>query len=441
MDILASLVDSFNAMLQTAWTFTSSGGWIAFVLVGLYLWYKIGHDHLEKKFIGSNKQVFLHIKIEKENLQSLLAVEQLFANLHAIHTNFTFAEKFLEGKVNLWLSMEIVSIGGKISFIVRTPERYLQLVHAAFYSHFPNAEITEVNDYMEHLKHWDPKTSSWDLWGTEFKLLKEPAYPIRTWREFEHPTAEEPILDPLNSLYEALSRAEPHELIAVQYTLRPIQDADWVPKSQALVKKLKEEEDEHHSILERIFPFLYFGSKKTVFEVMTGGKGSKAHDPEEYRQPKVMRMSEGEKEVLFGIEEKMKKPAWETKLRVIYIAPKDRFDGTKKTALIGAFRGFSVSPSNVIRPDVRGVWTNYNYALFKGIEQPYVDYMIYYKKEELLKAFVRRSRWIGLHEMILNIEELATLIHFPLATNKTAQVERIDVKRGQPPANLPVANM
>jgi hypothetical protein len=40
--------------------------------------------------------------------------------------------------------------------------------------------------------------------------------------------------------------------------------------------------------------------------------------------------------------------------------------------------------------------------------------------------------------MIFNTEEIATLYHFPLASIKTAPVERIDIKKGQPPANLPI---
>ncbi len=439
MDIFSYLTDSLHYMFSNAWVFTRSGGWILFVTTFLYIAKHLWHERVNHHFIEHQNWVFLHIKIEKENLQSLLAVEQMFSNLHALHANFTFAEKWLEGKVNLWFSMEIVSIGGKISFIVRTPKQSMQLVQSAFYSHFSNAEITVIDDYMEHLKHWDHKKSSWDLWGTEFKMTKNQAYPIRTWREFEHPAAEEPILDPLSTLYEALSRAEPHELMAVQYILRPVQDSDWVPQSASLVKKLKEEEDHNKGFIENWFPFFFFGSKKTVFEAIAGsGKGG-AHGDEAPKQPKVMRMSEGEKAVLLGIEEKMKKPAWETKIRFLYIAPKDKFDGSKKSAMIGAFRGFTSSQSNGLKPDVSGTWTNYNYALFKGLEKPFVDYKVQYKKEEFLKGYTNRSRWIGQKEMVMNTEELATLIHFPLASVKTSSVERIDVKRGQPPSNLPIA--
>ena len=60
------------------------------------------------------------------------------------------------------------------------------------------------------------------------------------------------------------------------------------------------------------------------------------------------------------------------------------------------------------------------------------------KKKRFLKGFAKRSMWIGAKPYVLNTEELATLFHFPLSTTKAPPVESIDVRKGQPPANLPV---
>jgi hypothetical protein len=434
MEIFSTVAQSLGDTISSSWFIFSHGGWLVFIILSYMMAKKLYMDKINGAFIMSNKPVFLHIKIEKENLQSILAVEQLFANLHAIHTNFTKAETYFEGKINLWVSFEIVSLGGKISYIVRTPERYTNLITSAFYAHYPNAEIEQVEDYMQNLDHWDQHHSTWDLWGTEFKMVKDYAYPIKTWREFEHPTAEEPILDPLTSMLEALSKAEPHELIAYQLVLRPIADNEWVPHCQDVVKQLKEEGGHHsHGILSTI---LHFGGNKTIFEVI-GGMGGGGHE-EKSTQPKVMRMSEGEKNILKAIETKMTKPAYQGKVRYLYIAPKEKFDPSKRGMMIGAMRQFSGIVTNGLKPDVSGTWTNYNYRLFKSLEKPYVDFVIVEKKHLFLKGFTRRSMWIGANPMIFNTEEIATLYHFPLASIKTAPVERIDIKKGQPPANLPI---
>ena len=150
-------------------------------------------DEINSEFLSKADPVLLSIRISRENLQSTLAVEQIFAQLHAIYSGFTFAEQYLEGKVNFTISLEIVSLGGKVSFFVRTPRRYIGLIETAFYARYPSAEIIEVSDYMMNLQVWTPE-ASWDVWGAEMTLIKDPAYPLKTYGEFEHPTAEEKIM-------------------------------------------------------------------------------------------------------------------------------------------------------------------------------------------------------------------------------------------------------
>jgi hypothetical protein len=42
------------------------------------------------------------------------------------------------------------------------------------------------------------------------------------------------------------------------------------------------------------------------------------------------------------------------------------------------------------------------------------------------------------HESILNIEELATVFHFPLAVVSTTELEKVESRKGSPPASLPI---
>jgi hypothetical protein len=174
---------------------------------------------------------------------------------------------------------------------------------------------------------------------------------------------------------------------------------------------------------------------KTAFEAIFEKRKVK---PPDAPVAAVTRLSEGEKRVLTAVEEKMSKTGWHTKVRLLYIAPRTNFDGSKKAALIGAFRTLSGMSTNNLKPDTANTWTDQKYSLWKKLEQPYLDYKTYTKKQNFLKGFVRRSMWVGAKPMVLNTEELATLYHFPLATTKVPPVETIDVRKGQPPANLPV---
>ena len=407
MGILSPTLQALGDMVTWAGILFIHGGWIVFAILLIYILFKLYLDEIQGVWSRANPFIYLHIKVDRANLQSTLAVEQIFAQLHAIQTNYTFAEKYLEGKKDLWISLEIVSIGGKISYFVVTPSKFRHLVEAAFYARYPNAEIEEVQDYMKGLKDYDPD-ASWDIWGTELKYLKDYAYPLRTYPEFEHPAAEEKIIEPIAGLLEALAKMDAHELMGVQIIAKPIADKSWIPHVQEFAKKLKQD-------------FL---------------KETKASQDDEESGGNPI-LSGGERKVLEAIELKASKAAYAVKIRLLYIAPKNQFDSSKKTGIIGAFRNLTSGIINGLKPDVSVTWTNYNYRFFKDLEKPYTDYQVYNKKKKMLKGYHDRSAWIGAVPMIMNIEELATLYHFPLSTTSVPPVENVTVKKGSPPADLP----
>jgi hypothetical protein len=438
MDYISSIAQVFPEMLAIAYQIFIHGGWIGLLIVFLAAAYKVNERRIQTKFVDSHKQVFLHVKVEKENEKSIRAVDAMFAQLHAMQANLTWAEVYLEGRLDLWVSFEIVSIGGKISYIIRVPDKFRHLLESSIYSSFPNAEIVEVEDYMKNLKHWTPD-SDWDLWGTEYKFTHDFVYPIRTYKDFEHSMAEEKILDPLAGLLEALSKFEEHELFSVQIVIQPVTDASWQPHVKEIVQGLKGEEVHKQSILGSLLNPLNILGEKHVFEMISEKKQIKHEDETGKNIAPVMRLSEGEKNIIAAIEEKGSRVGYNTKIRNLYIAPKEKFDLTKRTGIIGAFRALGGAGTlNNLKPDVNHTWTNYNYKLFKKLERPFVQYMINLKKHHLLEGFVKRSMYIGANKMLMNSEELATLFHFPLLNVKTPPVESIDVKKGQPPADLPI---
>jgi hypothetical protein len=40
----------------------------------------------------------------------------------------------------------------------------------------------------------------------------------------------------------------------------------------------------------------------------------------------------------------------------------------------------------------------------------------------------------------LNIEELATIFHFPINTVSTSELEKVESRKGTPPATLPIVD-
>ena len=221
------------------------GGWILIVFVFFYLGFLLYTDEIKSQFVGSQEWVYLSIRVPRENLTSTLAVEQIYSQMHALHTNLTLFHKYIEGRVQLWYSLELVSLGGNISYIIRAPKKLRDLVEAAFYAQYPLVEITEVADYLANIDpdHYEPETADFDIFGTEFKLINDETIPIKTYKDFEHPNSEDKIVDPLMPMLEALAKMEPHELCAIQILIRPLADPEWKPKGEKKAKELLGEKE------------------------------------------------------------------------------------------------------------------------------------------------------------------------------------------------------
>ncbi len=74
-----------------------------------------------------------------------------------------------------------------------------------------------------------------------------------------------------------------------------------------------------------------------------------------------------------------------------------------------------------------------------------------WKKEQIFKAYIHRSYFYPPHDktldknlhkiyrpqMILNVEELATIFHLPGKEVSSPTIARVEAKKSEPPANLP----
>ncbi len=417
-------------------------GWVIFLIGIMYMFWRIYILEIQHQYVHSNPVIYLHVRVPKDNLVSTLAVETIFAQLHSLHVAKTFAEKFVEGHIQLWYCLEIISMGGKISFVIRAPLRTRHNVEAAIYAHYPQAEIVEIEDYMQNF-HYDPDDPNEpnEIFGTEFKLVQEDVLPIKTYKDFEHPAAEEKVIDPLANFFEGMSKMEAYEFFGVQITIQPLADEEWKPRGEELVKKLIGAEIEHKAsitgaLMKPVDAFSKFSYKESVF-------GSHHAHAEETQKAKTnwLNMTEGEKERVTLIEKKISKPGYKTKIRFLYIAPKDKFDVTKKSILTGAYRPLANPMINKLKPDTSTTWTSVDYVFSKTLEGPYLEWLLKYKKKNIFKGYKNRDIHIGISMFVLNIEEIATLFHFPITTKSTtvsSHIERTASKKSQPPVDLPI---
>ncbi len=441
MSSLQNTFTDFFSILGSLWSLVAHGGWILIVWAVVYmLWYQYKNE-IQHQFVLGTPWTFLHIRVPKENELSLLGVEQMYSQMHQLHINLTFAEKYVEGKFQLWYSLELVSLGGKISFIMRIPSKQRMTVESAIYGQFPAAEITEVEDYLKNVTY-TPDSQDLDLFGFEYKVLEDYSIPIKTYKDFEHPTAERKIIDPLAGLFEALAKVEPHEFYGLQIIIQPLGDAEWKDHGENKVKELIGEEVPHKFSFKGLLMAPFEFVAKFSWLSLLGAAGGHAHAESESKEKNNwMRMTDVEKERVNLVQRKLSKPGYKTKIRNIYIAPKGKLDLSKRSAVIGALRPFTSGQGNALKPDLSHTWTNLNYFISPTLEKPFLEWVVRRRKQRIFNAYKLRSTYIGINATIMNVEELATIYHFPLSEPEkptTAPVEAIESKKSQPPANLPV---
>jgi hypothetical protein len=413
---------AFN-LLKTIFGFVLGFWWIYSPILLFIGVYNIFELYNRTKYLLSQEWVLLEIKIPKDLHKSPKAAEQIFATLHGIYLPVKWYFRFFQGKVPDWFSLELAGVNGDVHFYIRTLKQYKSFVESQIYAQYPEAEIVESEDYLNTLP-WPIPNDQYDLWGAEFILNKEDAYPIRTYPEFEEKsTSPDDVkrIDPLASVIESISTLTPGEVLGIQILIRPTGDA-WVKKGMELVDKLmgktspaSSEKNIIGDIIHGIDSFI-FGPTEAVEQKR----------PEEKRKD----LSPGTQEVLKAMEKSFLKLGYETGIRFIYAAPKDRFLPSNISAVSGFFKQYSTSTLNGFKINANAMTVGR--GLFKKNDT-------YIKKVRIYRRFRERS-FLNLNKyFVLNVEELATIYHFPDRGVKAPFLPRIEAKKGEPPVGLPTA--
>lgn len=421
----------FNLPASTmAWRFLLNFAWpflCIFFLFGvreLYLYWIRG------KWSQGHKYILLAIDIPRGNEQTPKAVENMFTYLGGAHGSVSFFEKWFLGLYQKSFSFEIVSTDGYTQFIIRTPIEFRNLVESAVYSQYPDAEISEIEDYVNSVPHNVPD-DDYDFWGVEFVQGAPAAYPIKCYQEFEHSIgpSEMQFKDPMASLMDLCSSLKEGEQLWFQIIVAPT-DFSWIKNSEKEINKLLGRKpkvkddffDKGVSVLSDVSEMIY----PLWGEVDTSSK--------EERSKTMMDLSPGEKEKVEAISRKASKIGFEVKMRVIYMARKDVMNKAKAVSgFVGFIKQFISLNLNNLKPEMKrtatkGAYFNINKQLNR-------------KKRILLDAYINRSDSIGPNSGIFNIEELATLWHFPVeASVKSSMIQKAPGRKADAPSSLPLAD-
>lgn len=410
-----------------------NGGWIIFLILFIHTSYLVWLNYRQGQFAKKWKFVLLAVDIPKNNEQTPKAVENVFAALAGIYTKGNLIDVHWKGKITESFSFEIVSLEGYIQFLIRTIVIFRDLAEAAIYSQYPEAEITEVEDYAAPFSNIRFPNNQYELWGTELVLVKDYPYPIRTYPDFEHKLSGE-FLDPMANLLEVLGRIGAGEQLWLQLIVTP-QPPGWGEKAKKTVKSIMGETyASPETLTDKLTkPLTWIGEGATMVSGAIFGAGEEAAK-KETDQWKMFRLSPGERLVFENVQRKLSKLAFRLKFRMIYLADKQVFSkGRGVAAVMGAIQQFNVSDSNGFKPG-RRTKTAADYFWVKA--------RVAQKQNKLLRQYVFRSNYYGddVRNMLFSTEELASLWHFPVMTVKAPAVEKIASKKAAPPTRLPYSD-
>lgn len=371
--------------------------WLPFLLIivfgNLWLYY------IRSKFLYGLNWIVLEIKLPREITKTPRAMEVFLNSLH-ITKDGNLIEKYRQGWLRAWFSLEIASINGQVRFFIYTQKFFRNLIEAQLYAQYPDVEIVEVEDYTKSAFAMEEFGVNWGCFGTEFALTNEDAYPIKTYVDYglhEMGTKEEFKTDPITAFLEVLGSLKQGEQIWMQILVRATKK-EWKDGAKALVEKLMKRDQ-----------------KAKEGEVISMGS---------------LMLSPGERVVVEAIEREVSKLGFDTGIRMMYLANNENFNAVRIPSMIGTMKQYNSLSLNG----------------FKPARSTSVDYFLKKKREarmkiEMIDAFRNRSYFYMPYvspSFVLNSEELATIYHFPGRVAETPTFGRIEAKKSEPPTNLPI---
>lgn len=422
--ILNSVKIVFSILLSLWW-----------VYLPIFLFF-IAHAAIQNytflKYKLSLKWILLEIKVPKEVHKSPKAMEQVFAGLHGIYTvPVRPRDRFLSGKIPDWYSLEMVGRGGNTYFYLRTQEKYKNIVESQIYAQYPEAEVSEVPDYIYDMPLSLPD-DKYDLWGAELILNKEDAYPIRTYPEFEEKgggLGDVKRIDPLASISELFSTLHPSEQMWIQVLAAPTGD-DWIKRGQVVLDRLMGKEpaaSKGNFLSDMVFAIDKAISNIGPTPTTEDGKPIRIEKKEEKKR---VDLSPGKQGIIKAMEESWDKLGYQVSIRFLYLGPKDAFHQAHVSGIMGSFRQFSSQNLNGFKVNIRTM--TFARGLFKKSK-------LFTKKRIMYQAYKERNLFSsGVTRYVLNTEELATIFHFPDVGVRSPLLPRVEAKKGEPPVGLPI---
>ncbi|MFA6307679.1 MAG: type IV secretory system conjugative DNA transfer family protein [Patescibacteria group bacterium] len=328
----------------------------------------------------------------KEFVQAQLGqVENLFSALSGLKVQ----KRFLAKRTDVF-SFEIVSMGGFINFYIATPRIYRDFLIQQLQAVYPKIYFEEANDYNIFQAQGYIKVGALSF-SNDYSL------PIKTYKYFEN--------DPLESITNSLSKLQSEEGAAVQYVFRSA-PKKWHARGKQIAKYMYTGMA-YKDALAKMGGGGFWGNLSKVFKFFASFLSTTNKDKPNQEKQEQPAMSAMEQERAKSMEEKTAKSGLDVNIRVVVSTP-------------------SPDKSELILKDILNSYTQYNIYEFGNSFKANIPS----KGDSYIEHFIYRHL-LSKNSMLLNSEEMTSVVHLPLATTETPNINWLEAVKSAPPANMP----
>src|SRR3989344_3943152 len=382
---MTSIID-----LNTLLFYVISGFFAAFALwLVLFLWYlkekrsrDVGGGLGLRLFLVSAPEGIIEKggNIEEAVKNFISKMEQFLSGLYSIKKE-GFSSKLWKGPL-FTLEIAAHNRGNEIFFYIAFPRVYGKLLESKLHGAFPDAKIEAVEDY--NIFHPTGATAGAVVVSSESTIL-----PIKTYQKLN--------TDPLETITAPFSKIDEFgEGASIQIVLRPAGE-EIQKRAHKAAKHLKEGQSRNDVLARNSF---WYDLKKFMFPPKTN---------KERQKPLVV-----DDELAKLFEEKGAKVIFEANIRILASSKSIAETDSILRNIAGSFsqcqnpEGSGFRVTELSGKALRSVIEKYSFRLF----------------DEKNKVY-------------LNVEELASIYHFPYLKRAASQVRMLKSQESAPPVNLP----
>ena len=374
---------------------------IGIIFLGIFVYFLL--NYFNNKSNKSLQQEILLVKIPKYTKQKkeeygkdyvqtqLGQVENLFAALSGLRIQ----KKMFSRRTDVF-SAEIVSDGGFINFYIATPTNYRDFLIQQLQAVYPKIYFELAVDYNIFQPQGHIKAGI--LYFTNDYSL-----PIKTYRHFEN--------DPLETITNSLSKLKDGEGAAVQYVFRSA-PARWHARGKKIAKYMYTG-IHYNEAVKKLGGGGFWGNLSKVLKFFGTFVASKEKEKPLNKPQEKPLMSAMEQERAKAMEEKTSKSALEVNIRVVVSTP-------------------SSERSGMILNDILNSYSQFNIYEFGNSFRAQIPK----KNDSYIEHFIYRH-FLPKRSMILNSEEMTSIIHLPLPTSETPNIAWLEAAKAAPPADMP----